>query len=115
MDLSTMNEASKLFRDAERRVAKDPGRLARVRRARLQLDHQWLRGYETYRGHQRAQGLDFEGPSDVVAATEEFIARCKSYGVDSLTHPRVQFLDEYAEELRNRARRAARTENYPWP
>ncbi len=112
LDLAAMNRATERFRDAEAAVADDPVTLARVKRARLSLDHQWLQGYVNYREEAEQKGLPFLGPQDPAKAVAEFCANVraeiaaspKDYGMCHM--PRIvqyQFLqksfDEYLDDL----------------
>ena len=112
LDLAAMNRATELFQKAEASVADDPVTLARVKRARLSLDHQWLQGYVNYREEAKQQGLNFLGPQDSGKAVADFCANIraeiaaapKDYGMCHM--PRIvqyQFLlksfDDYLNEL----------------
>jgi len=70
--LDDMNRATKLFQQAEAAVSGNPVILARVKRARIPLDHQWLYNYQDYRAKADATGNIFLGPADPAKAAEEF-------------------------------------------
>mgnify|MGYP007112172797 CR=1 FL=1 len=72
MTLADMNTATKLFAQAESAVAGDKVLLARVKRTRIHLDHQWLHGYQKYRAQRSSAGTDFLGPADPVQPADEF-------------------------------------------
>ena len=74
LDLEAMNRATELFREAEAAVAEDPLTLARVKRARISLDHQWLRGYAGYREQAKNKGAAFLGPQDPAKGAADFSA-----------------------------------------
>ncbi len=103
LDLAAMNRATKLFDEAEQAVADDAERLDRVRRARIQLDHQWLRGYLNYRLQAEDGGREFLGPQDIAAATEEFISRVRRYESENIRVDGTQSLEQLAAALRLRA------------
>jgi len=98
-----MNRGTALFDEAERAVAGDETLLDRVRRARIQLDHQWLRGYVRYRLEAEEKGQPFGGPADLPSATEQFIARVSVYEGQNIRVDGAQGLDEYAAALRRRS------------
>lgn len=72
MTLDDMNTATKLFAQAESAVAGDKVLLARVKRTRIPLDHQWLHGYQKYRAQSSSAGTEFLGPEDPVKAAADF-------------------------------------------
>jgi hypothetical protein len=78
LDLATMNRATDLLDQAEAAAAGDSTRLARVRRARLAFDHQWLYGYWGYREQATRSGVPFRGPADPAAAAAGFAARVRA-------------------------------------
>jgi hypothetical protein len=74
LDLAAMNRATELFQQAENAVAGDPAELARVKRARLPLDGQWLRNYGRYREQAERERIPFLGPQDPAKAAADFAA-----------------------------------------
>ena len=81
LNLDTMNQATKLWDDAQLRVKDDVLLSARVRRARLPLDHTWL---QRYAGLKRLASLTkqpFLGPADPKVACEDFIKTAESFNV----------------------------------
>ncbi|MFN6017041.1 MAG: DUF4838 domain-containing protein [Verrucomicrobiota bacterium] len=72
LDLAAMNRATELFQQAENAVAGDPAELARVKRARIPLDGQWLRGYGHYREQAEREQISFLGPQDPAKAAADF-------------------------------------------
>lgn len=84
MDLETMNQATRLFDAAAEAVAADSVLTARVQRARLSLDAQWLRGYAGYKFLAEQNRAPFLGPADVPTALSSFGQRCSGLGVGSL-------------------------------
>jgi hypothetical protein len=103
LDLDAMNRGTELFDQAQAAVAADPACLARVRRARLQLEHQWLRGYRLYRLAATEKGTPYLGPQDLGAATEEFIARVTAVEGSNLRADGAESLEQFALRLRQRA------------
>jgi hypothetical protein len=80
LDLDTMNRATELFDVAAAAVAADPELTARVRRARIALDHQWLCGNAGYRYQSEQQKKPFRGPSDMNALLADLTARIREAG-----------------------------------
>ncbi len=72
LDLAAMNRATELFQQAETAVARAPEELARVKRARLSLDHQWLFSYGRYREQAERDKVSFLGPQDPAKALADF-------------------------------------------
>jgi len=112
LDLEAMNRATELFQMAEAAVTDDPVKLARVKHARISLDHQWLQGYAGYKEQEKQKNIRFLGPQDPVKAATDFSASIraeiaaspKDYGMCHM--PRlVQYafmhksFDEYLDEL----------------
>ncbi|NLX54905.1 MAG: DUF4838 domain-containing protein [Planctomycetaceae bacterium] len=81
LDLTTANKATELFDDAAARVQNDPVLAARVRRARLPLDHNWIQRYKSFRRLTDMANMPFRGPSDPAAAVDEFIKTCHGFDV----------------------------------
>ncbi len=74
LDLAAMNRATELFQQAENVVADAPDELARVRQARLPLDHQWLLHYGRYRDQAEREKAPFLGPQDPAKALADYTA-----------------------------------------
>ncbi|MEI8078030.1 MAG: DUF4838 domain-containing protein [bacterium] len=74
ISLDAVNRATELFRLAEAAVEHDPARLARVKRARISLEHQWIRNYAFYREQAAQRGVSFLGAKDPSAAAADFAA-----------------------------------------
>lgn len=81
--LEDINRATELFSLAADLVKDDPVLSARVRRARLPLDHVWLMRYKTLRSEANRAGKPFLGPADPLAAVEDFITTARSFDVGS--------------------------------
>ncbi|NPV45806.1 MAG: DUF4838 domain-containing protein [Armatimonadetes bacterium] len=81
MDLDTINRATELFAEAARLVEGDPVLSARVRRARMPLDHTWLQRYKGLKRLAKMSGKPFLGPEDPNAFVEEFIATALAFDV----------------------------------
>ena len=103
LDLNAMDRGTELFDQAQAAVAADPAILARVQRARLQLDHQWLRRYRAYRLAATEKGTPFLGQQDPVAATEDFIARVTRFEGNSIRADGAENLAQFALTLQRRA------------
>jgi hypothetical protein len=103
MNLDTMNKSTRLFDQAETEVANDSVVLNRVRRARLQLDHQWLRRYPIYKQTASSSRKPFLGPQDVATATEQFLSRIEKYEGKEISAEGAMNLDQYAMKMRMRA------------
>lgn len=80
LDLDTMNRATELFDEAGAAVAATPVLTARVRRARIALDHQWLSRNAAYRYQSEHWKKPFRGPTDMDALLADLIARCREAG-----------------------------------
>jgi hypothetical protein len=100
LDLATLNRATELLDGAVAAVAADATLTARVRRARLSLDHQWLCCYAGYRSVANAQNLAFRGPADFEQGLAEFASRCRTLGVTEIGYGETQTLDAYVASLR---------------
>lgn len=100
LDLATMNHATALFDEAVTAVARDPELTARVRRARLSLDHQWLCGYAGYRYLAEHGSVPFAGPADLGNALADFTTRCRALDLKRIGYGAYQTLDEYVRGLR---------------
>lgn len=103
MNLDTMNTATKLFNEAEQAVGSNAVLLNRVRRARLQLDHQWLRRYNTYVQAAKKQNKAFYGPEDITAATDAFLSRVEKYEGKDIQAEGALNLEQYAAKMKMRA------------
>lgn len=97
-----MKRAAVLFDEAAQRVAEDPVRRDRVRRARLPLDHAWLIRYAALQREARLRQQPFDGPSDPVAFCEEFIKTAERF--DAGCYSEGTPFSAYAPRLRARFR-----------
>jgi len=95
LDLATMNRATELFDAAAAAVAADPLLTARVRRARISLDHQWLCGQAGYRYLSERQGQPYRGPTDMAALLADLTSRCREAGVRQIGYGKGQSLEDY--------------------
>lgn len=112
LDLEAMNKCTKLFDRAEAAVAKDKTVLGRVKRARIPLEHQWLRGYSIYQQAANAGSKLYLGPTDIKSGTELFISRLEAYESNNIcinifSADISVSLQQYAEKLRKRAENIA--------
>ncbi len=113
MDLDAMNKATKLFDKAEAAVSGNSVILNRVKRARLQLDHQWLRQYNNYKKDAVTAHKLFMGPQDIVSGTETFISNLKSYEDSSIEAEGAGDLRQYSIKLRLRAQTSLKPIDLP--
>jgi len=81
LSLEVMNEATRLFNQAEEAVKEDPVLLGRVKRTRLSLDLAWLWQYKAYRRIAARTGKEFLGPADPGAAIDQFESAANALGV----------------------------------
>ena len=97
LDLAAMNRGTELFQQAESAVADAPEQLARVQRARLPFDGQWLRNYGRYREQAEREQIPFLGPQDPAKALIDFSAavRRASTPLDQTWMPVIQVMMEY--------------------
>ncbi len=102
LSLDDLNQATRLFNQAEAAVADNPVLARRVRRERLPLDHVWLRRYYPLRLAAQAGQQEFLGPADPVEACDEFIRVAHEFQVGNYRE-RYAF-GEYATSLRDRFR-----------
>ena len=116
LDLLAMNRATELLQQAEAAVAGDPIALVRVRRAGLAIQHQWLRGYASYRDAAARGGLPFLGPADPSEAAARFAGAVKAdaatwtpgFMTRSVPASMGTSLDSYLDELAKEAGAAAK-------
>jgi hypothetical protein len=97
LDLAAMNRGTELFQQAENAVADAPEQLARVQRARLPFDGQWLRNYGRYREQAEREQIPFLGPQDPAKALVDFSAavRRAATPLDQTWMPIIQHMMEY--------------------
>ncbi|MBN2308730.1 MAG: DUF4838 domain-containing protein [Candidatus Hydrogenedentes bacterium] len=81
--LAAVNRATRLFDEAEKRVAANPALLKRVRRARMPLNHVWLNRYHRLKREARIENRPFLGPDDPVAFARDFIEQAHASDVGS--------------------------------
>jgi hypothetical protein len=84
LSLETMNQATRLFDEAEKLAADNAEQLDRVKRARAAIEFQWLIGWKEYRHQSQEQGRPFLGPKDQHEAYEQFMADCRKWKVSRL-------------------------------
>jgi len=113
MDLDAMNKATKLFDKAEAAASDDSVILNRVKRARLQLEHQWLCRYSTYKKDAAVGHKPFLGPIDISTGTETFISNLETCEGNGAAAEGAGDLRQYAIKLRLRARSAAKPIDLP--
>jgi hypothetical protein len=101
-----MNRATELFDAAAATVAADPELTARVRRARIALDHQWLCRNATYRYQCELQKKPCCGPSDMNALLADLTARCRDAGVSQVGYSQQASIENYLAASRQMGERA---------
>ena len=79
LDLSTMNEATKLLDAAQKAVAADPVLSLRIRRDRMPLDSAWLVRYSKLREEAERTKQPFLGPQDPAAAYDHLMKAVKEF------------------------------------
>ena len=97
--LPVINEATRLFQQAENAVKDDAAILRRVRRDRLSLDHVWLIRYKQLRREAAKSGAPFLGPADPVKACEDFINAAHEWDARNATEG--MGFDAYVPTLRS--------------
>lgn len=100
LSLADMNTITRLFNEAQRRVKDDPVLLARVKRMRLQVDNQWVAGFNRYSRESVLRKQEFLGPADPVKALDQLVVDARSFGVSGLQWAGVVDLTTYANGLR---------------
>ncbi|MCP4641233.1 MAG: DUF4838 domain-containing protein [bacterium] len=75
--------ATELFREAGSRVADDSVLARRVHRARMPLDHVWLKRYRDLEQGAQDLGVPFPGPKDLTAFCDAFIEAAHGFNVGS--------------------------------
>lgn len=85
LTLEDLNRATELFSAAAERVKDDPALSARVRRARMPLDHAWLQRYRALRLTARLTHKPYLGPADPAAFCEDFIRSAHAFDVGQCT------------------------------
>ena len=81
LTLKDLNEITKLFNQAAEAVKDAPVLSARVRRARMSVDHEWLLRYRPLKAESVTTGKPFLGPDDPVSGCEAFIANAHVFGM----------------------------------
>ncbi len=105
LTIDTLNEATKIFREAEKAVAGDELLAQRVRRERLPVDLAWLANYYILQAQARKAGCEFLGPADPVTACRQWIEQNEQLGNRFYGEGRP--FDEYAANLARQFRPAA--------
>ncbi len=113
MDLDTMNMSTKLFNQSEAAVADNVTILNRVKRARLQLDHQWLCRYSGYKQTATTQHKPFLGPRDAMVATDAFLARVQQFEGNDIAAEGAGNLQQYSIKMRMRTQNMVKPTDLP--
>jgi hypothetical protein len=100
MSLDDMNLYTKLFNDAEQRVQDDSVLLKRVKRMRLQVDHQWIAGYVRYKRDANQRKITYLGPDNPLAAIDKLAVDAKALGVEGIAWGNPLNLDTYVAGAR---------------
>lgn len=85
LTLDVMNEAERLWKQAETAVRDNPEILRRIKRDRLSFDHAWLLRYWALKREVAKSGKPFLGPSDPVKACDEFIEAARGWDARNAT------------------------------
>ena len=102
LTLDVLNRATQAFDAAQAAVHDDPVLSQRVQRARLPLDHVWLRRYNALRRTATANHQQFLGPADATAACDEFLQLAHKFHVGN--YRENQSFRDYEPTLRDRVR-----------
>ncbi len=81
LTLETMNQANRLFDQAQAAAAGDAELLQRIQRERLALQNAWIKRYPTLKLIAQGTGQPFEGPQNLQTAVDDFVAGAKQFGV----------------------------------
>jgi len=100
ISLEDMNLYTRLFNDAQQRVQDDPVLLNRVKRMRLQVDHQWIAGYARYRKESSERKIAYLGPDNPIAAIDKLVVDAKALGVYGIAWGGPLNIDTYTEGAR---------------
>jgi len=102
MTLDVLNQATRLFDQAQAAVADDATLRARVERERLTLDNAWLQRYQSLQRQAARTKVAFLAPADPVAACQRWIAQNSKFGNEFYGEGRP--FAEYAQNLARRFR-----------
>ena len=86
--LEDLNQATELFNKAAELVKGDPALTARVRRARMPLDHAWIQRYRALKRAAQMAGKPYLGPADPAAFCEDFIQAAHDFNAGSYAEGR---------------------------
>jgi hypothetical protein len=103
LSLEQMNQATKLFNDAEKAVANDTTLLTRVKRERISLDYLWLLRYGMLKRQATFSHSPFLGPSDPVAACDDLVQRIRKHSLGVEQYAEGKAFDDHAKELKSLA------------
>ena len=91
--LSELTRAWELFAKAARAVQDDPVLSRRVRRARMPLDHEWIKRYAGLKRGAALKGIAFTGPEDPAALVADFLKSASEFDAgQTLRGPTVRSL-----------------------
>lgn len=99
-NLEVLNRATELFDEAAATVGGDPVLAGRVRRAKLCIDHVWIKHYTYLSRRARREGRRFLGPSDLGEAIDRFAKTAHEF--DARMFSEHQPFSEYEQRLRER-------------
>jgi hypothetical protein len=105
--LPELTRAWKLFADAARAVQDDPVLSGRVRRARMPLDHEWIKRYTGLKRAAALKGVAFTGPADRAALVADFLKSAAEFNAGQLSEGRP--FGPYAEGLKSLVAHTAAT------
>lgn len=104
LSLEQMNQATRLFGDAEKAVQGDPTLLARVQRERISLDYLWLLRCAWLKRQAELTHATFLGPVDPVAACDALAAKIRKYDQSQGQYAEGKPFDAYVAELKQQAK-----------
>ncbi len=83
LDLETLNEVTRIWRQAEKTVnsvyGPDSAQAKRLLKSRTAIDSVWLTRYQNLQITAKRKSLPFEGPADFKTAAQDFAQRCLEY------------------------------------
>ncbi len=76
LSLDAMNEATRLFAQAEDAIAHDTVLEEHLKRVKVCIEFQWLCGFEEYKAEATRRGIPYLGPADKAFALQRFMDDC---------------------------------------
>ena len=100
--LPELTRSWELFHEAAQAVQDDPVLSRRVRRARMPLDHEWIKRYTGLKREATLKGVAFTGPADPAALVADFLKSAVDFNAGQLSEG--QAFAPYAEGLKKPVR-----------